>query len=61
MKIYKLTAFEQDGNKLLDESFQAENDDAAQEKGRGILEEKGLLEKAHRCTSLAGKLLLFHS
>lgn len=61
MKTYKLTAFERDGEKLLDESFQAENDEAAKESGRKALEEKGLIEKAHRCTSPAGKLLLFHS
>ncbi|RDU35308.1 hypothetical protein DRW41_18665 [Neobacillus piezotolerans] len=61
MKTYKLTVFERDGEKLLDESFQAENDDAAKEIGRKTLEEKELNKKAHRCTSPAGKLLLFHS
>ena len=29
MKTYKLTAFEANGEKILDESFQAENDDSA--------------------------------
>ncbi|WP_053368774.1 YhzD family protein [Bacillus sp. FJAT-27245] len=61
MKTYKLTAFERDGEKLLDETFQAENDNAAKEIGRKALEDKGLMEKSHRCTSPAGKLLLFHS
>ncbi|ALC91955.1 hypothetical protein AM500_20780 [Bacillus sp. FJAT-18017] len=61
MKTYKLTVFEQDGEKLLDDSFQAENDDQAKEIGQKALEEKGFAEKTHRCTSPAGKLLLFHN
>ncbi|WP_066367958.1 YhzD family protein [Neobacillus fumarioli] len=60
MKTYKLTAFEANGEKLLDEAFQAENDDAAKKQGEQILEEKNLLEKTHRCISPSGKLLLFH-
>ncbi|MFK9094189.1 YhzD family protein [Bacillus salipaludis] len=61
MKTYKLTAFEATGEKLLDEAFQAENDDAAKQHGEQLLSEKNLLEKTHRCTSPSGKLLLFHS
>ncbi|WP_043933151.1 YhzD family protein [Bacillus sp. EB01] len=61
MKTYKLTVFEQDGEKLLDDSFQAENDDQAKEIGMKALEEKGFSEKTYRCTSPAGKLILFHS
>lgn len=61
MKTYKLTAFEANGEKLLDEAFQAENDDAAKSLGEKLLSEKNLLEKTHRCTSPSGKLLLFHS
>ncbi|EIJ81973.1 hypothetical protein PB1_03500 [Bacillus methanolicus PB1] len=60
MKTYKLTAFESDGEKLLDQPFQANNDDEAKSLGIKILEEKGLLEKTHRCTSPSGKLILFH-
>ena len=60
MKNYKLTAFEANGEKLLDETFQAEHDDAAKELGEKLLEEKSLSEKTHRCTSPSGKLLLFH-
>jgi len=60
VKTYKLTAFEANGEKLLDEAFQAENDDAAKKQGEQILEEKNLLEKTHRCISPSGKLLLFH-
>ncbi|MGN1401415.1 MAG: YhzD family protein [Bacillus sp. (in: firmicutes)] len=60
MQTYKLTAFDQEGNKLLDESFQTETDESAKEKGKQILAEKGLEEATHRCTSPSGKLLLFH-
>ncbi|MBO0961324.1 hypothetical protein J1P26_16590 [Neobacillus sp. MM2021_6] len=61
MKNYKLTAFEATGEKILDETFQAENDDAAKKLGEQLLVEKNLLAKTHRCTSPNGKLLLFHS
>ncbi|WP_040204436.1 YhzD family protein [Neobacillus jeddahensis] len=61
MKTYKLTAFEANGEKLVDESFQADNDDAAKKRGEQLLSEKNLLEKTHRCTSPSGKLLLFHT
>ncbi|WP_026566056.1 YhzD family protein [Bacillus sp. UNC41MFS5] len=61
MKTYKLTAFESTGEKILDESFQAEHDDAAKELGQKLLAEKNLLERTHRCSSPSGKLLLFHS
>ncbi|WP_160724610.1 YhzD family protein [Bacillus sp. USDA818B3_A] len=61
MKTYKLTAFEANGEKILDESLQAENDEAAKKQGEQLLLEKQLLEKTHRLTSPAGKLLLFHS
>ena len=61
MKTYKLTAFEINGEKILDESFQAEHDDAAKEIGEKLLSEKSLLERTHRCTSPSGKLILFHS
>ncbi|MED3561870.1 hypothetical protein BIV60_16410 [Bacillus sp. MUM 116] len=61
MKPYKITAFEPNGEKILDETFQADNDDAAKELGTKLLSEKNLLEKTHRVTSPNGKLLLFHS
>lgn len=61
MKTYKLTAFEANGEKMVDESFQAENDDAAKELGEKLLAEKNLLEHTHRVISPSGKLLLFHS
>ncbi|MDQ6596356.1 hypothetical protein E2K98_02675 [Bacillus salipaludis] len=61
MKTYKLTAFEPNGEKILDEAFQADHDDAAKELGTKLLSEKNLLEKTHRVISPSGKLLLFHS
>lgn len=60
MGIYKLTAFEPTGEKLLDEGFEAANDSEAKEKGTAILIEKDLLERTHRCSSPSGKLILFH-
>ena len=61
MKTYKLTAFEANGEKIVDEAFQAEHDEEAKEIAEKLLSEKQLLEKTHRCTSPSGKLLLFHS
>jgi hypothetical protein len=61
MKIYKLTAFASNGEKLIDESFEAETDKLAKEIGLTILNEKDLSEKSYRCTSSSGNLILFHS
>ncbi|PLT31236.1 YhzD family protein [Peribacillus deserti] len=60
MKNYKLTVFDVSGEKLLDETIQAENDDQAKALGTGRLEEKGYQEHTHRCTAPTGKLVLFH-
>lgn len=57
---YKLTAFDPNGHKLIDETFQANNDNEAKIQGEQLLKEKDLLDKTHRCTSPAGKLILFH-
>jgi hypothetical protein len=61
MKNYKLTAFEPNGEKILDETIQADHDDAAKELAEKLLSEKNLIDKTHRFTSPSGKLLLFHS
>jgi hypothetical protein len=58
---YKLTVFHKNGEKVLDDTFQAVDDIEAKVKGRQILVEKGLIDYTHRCTSPAGKLLLFRS
>ncbi|KWW16948.1 hypothetical protein AS888_23470 [Peribacillus simplex] len=59
-KLYKLTVFEPSGEKLLDESFTAENDENAKELGQKLLIEKNYQDQTHRCVSPAGALLLFH-
>lgn len=56
-----MTAFEQTGKQIMDETFTAETDEEARDKGKAILEEKGLTKQTHRLASPAGKLLLFHS
>lgn len=61
MNTYKLTVFQPNGEKVLDETFQANNDEAAKEIGLRILSEKNVSELTYRCTSSKGKLLLFHS
>ncbi|WP_097158290.1 YhzD family protein [Bacillus oleivorans] len=61
MKVYKLTVFEKNGEKLLDELFEAANDSEAKQKGTELLTKHQYLEKTHRCTSPEGKLLLFHT
>ncbi|CEG23501.1 hypothetical protein BN1080_02479 [Planococcus massiliensis] len=61
MRTYKLTAYEQTGKLIVEETFTAENDEQAKDKGRALLEEKELTNQTHRLASPAGKLLLFHS
>lgn len=61
MRTYKLTAFEKTGKQILDETFTAETDEEARDKGQAILEEKELTKQTHRLASPAGKLILFHS
>jgi hypothetical protein len=61
VRTYKLTAYEPTGKLITEETFTAETDEIAKEKGHTLLEEKNLLERTHRLASPAGKLLLFHS
>ncbi|WP_018662308.1 YhzD family protein [Heyndrickxia acidiproducens] len=60
MGVYKLTAFEPAGKKILDEGFEAKDDSEAKQIGERLLKEKGVYEKTHRCTSPKGELILFH-
>lgn len=60
MGVYKVTAFEPTGKKLLDETFEASNDLEAKTKGEQLLKENNAHEQTHRCISPDGKLLLFH-
>ena len=60
MNNYILTVFSKTGEKLLDEQFNAENDEKAKEIGTKRLEEKQYSEHTHRCVSADARLLLFH-
>lgn len=60
MKTYTLTAFEKNGEKLLDETFTASSDEEAKVVGLKKLKEKGYEDKTHRCVSPEAKLVLFH-
>lgn len=60
MRTYFLTVFNPDGEKLLDESFTAENDNIAKKMGKEKLKEHGYSEHTHRCVNPEAKLILFH-
>jgi hypothetical protein len=60
MNTYTLTVFEKNGEKLLDETFEAASEEEAKKIGEQKLREKSYHEKTHRCTSSNGKLILFH-
>jgi hypothetical protein len=60
MPTYTLTAFDKNGEKLLDETFEAANDEEAKKIGEQKLREHNCHDKTHRCTTSSGKLILFH-
>ncbi|MFZ3577324.1 YhzD family protein [Virgibacillus sp. DJP39] len=60
MRTYALTVFKQTGEKLLDETFTAENDEEAKKVGSARLKDEGYSDHTHRCVSPEAKLLLFH-
>jgi len=60
MRTYALTVFNQSGEKLLDESFNATNDNEAKAIGKTRLDETGYSEHTHRCVNPEAKLILFH-
>lgn len=60
MKTYTLTVFSQKGEKLLDESFEAKNNEEAKEIGNKRLAEAEYEDYTHRCVSPDAKLILFH-
>ena len=47
MNEYKLTAFEPNGEKILDETFEAQNNNEAKRKGEALIEEKGIGKNLH--------------
>ncbi|HEY9577109.1 MAG TPA: YhzD family protein, partial [Pseudobacillus sp.] len=46
--VYKLTVFEKNGEKLLDESFEARNDEEAKERGQQLLQQYAYEEHTRR-------------
>mgnify|MGYP001470670145 CR=1 FL=1 len=60
MKTYYLTVYNKTGENLLNDSFEAENDEEAKNIGTKTLEENNYEETTHRLVSPDGKLLLFH-
>jgi hypothetical protein len=60
MNTYVLTAYEKNGDKILDETIYATGDSEAKLQGEARLAELNLQEKTHRLTSPKGQLLLFH-
>ncbi|WP_077623150.1 YhzD family protein [Sediminibacillus massiliensis] len=60
MKPYVLTVFDEQGKKLLEETFEAENDNDAVKIGNNKLEDTNYTEHTHRCVSPDGKLVMFH-
>jgi hypothetical protein len=60
MPIYTITAFDQDGKKLVEETFEAAGDQIARKQGEARLEELGFADKTSRVISPVGKLVHFH-
>jgi len=60
MATFYLTAFNQKGEKLLNEVLNAETEKEALQLAEEILQEKELINTTHRCTTSTGKLILFH-
>ncbi|OZU87908.1 hypothetical protein CIL03_14495 [Virgibacillus indicus] len=60
MKTYTLTVFDKSGEKLLDETFEATNNEEAKEIGQARLNDEGYSEHTHRCVTQDAKLILFH-
>ena len=57
---YFLTAYDKNGSHLLDEAFEASNDQEAKEKGLKRLSEEQLLENPSRVVRSIGGLVHFH-
>lgn len=60
MKTYTLTVFSKKGEKLLDESFEATDNEEAKKIGNTRLAETEYSDYTHRCVSSDAKLVLFH-
>lgn len=60
MANYVLNVFDKSGEALLDESFEAGDDNEAKEIGQKRLNEEGYESYTSRVTSSNGELVLFH-
>lgn len=60
MRTYVLTVYDVSGKNLLNESFEAENDEKAKEMGQKRLKEEKYENHTHRCVSPEANLILFH-
>ncbi|KAF1680341.1 MULTISPECIES: YhzD family protein [Bacillus] len=60
MADYFLTAFDPSGKTLVNERFEAKNEEEAKTHGETLLKEKELHIHTHRLVNAAGKLILFH-
>lgn len=60
MHTYTLTVFSKKGEKLLDETLEASDNNEAKVTGNARLSEAGYSDHTHRCVSSDGKLVLFH-
>lgn len=60
MADYTLTVFSKTGEKLMDETFTANNDAEAKKLGKEKLKEENYAEHTHRCVASNARLVLFH-
>lgn len=60
MKSYLITVYDNKGKKLIEETFQAENDQKARNQGKERLQQQGFTNHTSRVTSELGKLILLN-
>ena len=60
MEKFRITAFEKNGELILDEQFDAPNETEAKKIGEDKLHSISAFDKTHRCINPKGKLILFH-
>lgn len=60
MANFVLNVFDKSGKALLDESFEAKDENEAKEIGQKRLNDEGYENHTSRVTSSTGKLVLFH-
>ncbi|MBM7646916.1 hypothetical protein JOD45_003151 [Scopulibacillus daqui] len=60
MPKYTLTVYDKDGSKLLEESFEAANDEEGKALGTKRLKQENYENYTNRLTSDHGELILFH-